>query len=174
MAIHFVFSKCKGIIEGTVDSIEKLSDEVETVNEFCYLKNTLDASVGCEAVVTERVRIGWVNSGNVESYFCERSAMLYGSGTWSLKENEKVILRKTKRAIVRAMCGQKVVVRKTTKEQMDMLGLKETIDRIATANRVRWQERVLSRNDQIVLRVALDLEVSGKRKRERPKKTSKK
>ena len=32
--------------------------------------------------------------------------------------------------MVRAMCGQKVVDRKTTEEQMDMLGLEETIDRI--------------------------------------------
>ena len=32
--------------------------------------------------------------------------------------------------MVRAMCGQKVVDRKTTEEQMDMLGLKETIDRL--------------------------------------------
>ena len=32
------------------------------------------------------------------------------------------------------MCGQKVVDRMTTEEQMDMLGLKETIDRLATAN----------------------------------------
>ena len=31
--------------------------------------------------------------------------------------------------MVRAMCGQKVVGRKTTEEQIDMLGLKETIDR---------------------------------------------
>ena len=37
MAMHFVCSKCRGIIEGTVDSIEKLCDEVETVNGFCYL-----------------------------------------------------------------------------------------------------------------------------------------
>ena len=37
------------------------------------------------------------------------------SEVWCLQENEK------------AMCGQKVVDRKT-EEQMDMLGLKETID----------------------------------------------
>ena len=73
--------------------------------------------------------------------------------------------------MVRAMSGQKVVDRKTTEEQMDMLGLKETIDRLATTNGVRWYEDVLRRNDDSVLRVALDLEVSGKRKRGRPKKT---
>ena len=54
---------------------------------------------------------------------------------------------------------------------MDMLGLKETEDRLATANGVRWYGHVLRRDDDSVLRIALDLEVSGKRKRGRPKKS---
>ena len=73
--------------------------------------------------------------------------------------------------MVRAMCGQKMVDRKTTEEQMDMLGLKKTIGRVATANGIRWYGHVLRRDDNSVLRVALNLEVSGKRKRGRPKKT---
>ena len=75
---------------------------------------------------------------------------------------------------MRAICGQKVVDKKTTEEQMDMSGLKETIDHVVTANGVRWYQHVLRRDDDRVLRVALDLEVSDKRKRGRPKKTSKK
>ena len=63
---------------------------------------------------------------------------------------------------------------KATEEQMDMLGLKETIDRLATANGVRWYKHVLRRDDDSVLRVALNLEVSGNRKQGRPKKTWKK
>ena len=70
---------------------------------------------------------------------------------------------------MRAMCGRKVVDRNTTEEQMDMLGLKEIIDRLATANGVRRYAHMLRRDDDSVLRVALDLEVSGKRKRGRPK-----
>ena len=100
---------------------------------------------------------------------CVRSAILYGSETWCLKENEKAILR-----MERAMCSQKVIDRKTTEEQINVLGLKETIDRLATVNGVRWYEDVLMRNDNSVLRVALNLEVAGKRKRGRPKKTGKK
>ena len=34
LAMHFVCLKCRGIKEGTMDSIEKLCDEVETVNGF--------------------------------------------------------------------------------------------------------------------------------------------
>ena len=76
--------------------------------------------------------------------------------------------------MVRAKCGQKVVDRKTTEKQMDMLGLKGSINRLATANGVRWYGQVLRRDDDSVLRVALNLEVSGKRKRGRPKKAWKK
>ena len=148
LAMHFVCLKCKEIMEATMDLIEKLCDEVETVNGYCYLGDRLNASAGCEAAVTARVRTGWVRFRECEELLlgnrfplkmkgnvyrcCVRSAILYGSETWCLKENEKAILRRTERAMVRAMCGQKVVDRKTTEEQMDMLGLKETIDRLVT------------------------------------------
>ena len=95
---------------------------------------------------------------------CVRSAILYGSETWCLKENEKAILGRTKRAMVRAMCGQKIVDRKTTEKQMDMLGLKETIHWLATANGVRWYGHVLRRDGNSVLRVALNLEVTRQEK----------
>ena len=124
----------------TVDLIEKLCVKMETVNEFCYLGNRLNSS-GCKAAVTARVRIDGIKfrecgdlllgnrfplkmKGKVYRC-CVRSAILYGSETWCLEENEKAILRRTERAMVRAMCGQKVVDRKTTEEQMNMLGLRK-------------------------------------------------
>ena len=48
------------MMEEMVDSIEKLCDEVETVNGFCYLGDELNACAGCEAATTARVKIGWV------------------------------------------------------------------------------------------------------------------
>ena len=145
-----------------------------------YLGNRLNASGGCEVAVTARVRIGWVRFrecgelllGNrlplkmkVKVYrCCVRSAILYGNEAWCLKENEKAILRRRERDMVRAMCGQEVVDRKTTEKQMDKLGLKETIDQLATANGVRWYGHVPKRDDNSVLRVALNPEVNDKRK----------
>ena len=67
--------------------------------------------------------------------------------------------------MARAVLGQKVVDRKTAEQHTDILGLKETIDRLTTANEVRWYRHVLRRDDDSVLRVALSLEVGGKRKR---------
>ena len=47
------------MIEGAVDSIEKLCDEVEIVNGFCYLGDKLNSSGVFGAEVTARVRIDW-------------------------------------------------------------------------------------------------------------------
>ena len=58
--LHFVCSKCKGIMEGTVDLTKKLHNEVETMNRFCYLGDRWNASGGCEVAVTAKVRVGWV------------------------------------------------------------------------------------------------------------------
>ena len=115
------------------------------MNGFCYFGDRLNSSGGCEAAVTVRVRIRWVRFRECGELLlgnrfplrmkdkvyccCVRSAILYGNEAWWLKENERAILRRTERAMVRAMCSQKVVDRNTAKEQMDML---------ATANGVRW------------------------------------
>ena len=100
---------------------------------------------------------------------CVKSAILYGCEAWCLKENEKPFFRRMERAMVRVICGLRVLDKTTTEEQKDKLGLEETVDGLATANGVRWYEHVLRRNDDSVLRVALDLEMSGKRKQGRPK-----
>ena len=44
-------------IRETKNSIEKLCDQVETVNRFCYSRGKLNAKGGCEAAVTTKVRI---------------------------------------------------------------------------------------------------------------------
>ena len=64
--------------------------------------------------------------------------------------------------MVKAMCDQKIADRKT-EEQTNMLGLKKTIDQLATTNGVRWYGHVPNRDDDSVLRIALNLEVSGNR-----------
>ena len=87
---------------------------------FCYLGDRVNASGGCEAAITGRARIGWVkfkecgellNSKRFSLHMkgiiyrsCVRSAMLYGSETWCLRENEMAILRRTERVMVGEQC----------------------------------------------------------------------
>ena len=112
LAMSFVCSRCREIMEGTVDSIEKLCDEVEIVNEFCYLGDRLNSGGCCEVEDTARVRIDWVKirkcgelllgnrfplrmKGKVY-HCCVRLAILYGSEAWCLKnKNKKAILRES-------------------------------------------------------------------------------
>ena len=53
---------------------------------------------------------------------CVRSAIPYGSVTWCLRERYVKLLR-TERAMIRAMCGVKLIDRKNTKELKQMLGV---------------------------------------------------
>ena len=155
--------------------------EVETVRGFCYLRDRVNASGGCKAAVTSKLRIEWVKfkecgellnskrfslkmKGMVYLSFV-RSAMLYGSETWCLRDNEMAILRRTERAMVRAMCSAKLMEKKRTEDSMAMLRLKETVIQMAKANEVRWYGHLLRRDDGHVLRKALEFKLKGKRKR---------
>ena len=54
---------------------------------------------------------------------------------------------------------------------MVMLGLKETIDKLAKANGVRWYRHVLRSEEEDILRKALCFKVEDQRKRGRLRKT---
>ena len=164
-----------------MEPMEKLWNEVETVSGFCYLGDRMGASGGCEAAVTARAKIGWAKfrecrellygkrfslkmKGRVNRS-CVRSAILYGSETWCLRESEMAILRRTERAMARAMCGVKLMEKKRSEDLMAMLGIEETMDQLAKANGVRWYGHVLRRDDGHYLRRALEFEVIGRRRR---------
>ena len=170
------------ISEMCLISEREFCEEMETVRGFCYLGDGVNAGGGCEAAVTAKARIGWgkfrecgelmhskrfsLKLKGMVYKSCVRSAMLYESETLCLRENEMAIFE---RAMVRAICGVKLMEKKRTKDLMEMLGLKETAVQMAKANEVRWYGHVLRRDDGLVLRKALEFKVRGKRKRGRPK-----
>ena len=178
--------RCEDIGDRKKEPLEVLCDEVETVKGF-YVGDRLNASGGCETAVTARVRIGWMKfreCGELllgRGFFlkmkgmvyrsCVRSAMLFGSETWCLRKNEMITLRRTERAMVRSKCGVKLVDGKNTADLMTMLGLKETLDKMAQANGVRWYGHVVRRDEESFLKKAMMLQVNGQRKRGRPTQT---
>ena len=52
----FVCGRRKKQADGLAEPVEVLCEEVETVRNFCYLGDRVDASGGCEAAVTARAR----------------------------------------------------------------------------------------------------------------------
>ena len=98
--------------------------------------------------------------------------MLYGSETWFLGQNEIGILQRFEGAMVRNMCGVKLMDKMSTKNLMQMFDLNETIDQLAKANSVHWYGHVLKKDkNNNFLRRTLDFKVRGTMKRGRPKKT---
>ena len=75
------------------------------------------------------------------------------------------ILRKTERAMIRSLCGVKLLDRRNSEKLMDMLGIKESLDRMAKASSMRWYGHVLRKEDENVIVKALKFEVSGSRGR---------
>ena len=74
---------------------------------------------------------------------CVRSATLYGSEAWCLREKEMAILRGTEGAKVRAVCGVKLLDRRNSEGLKDMLGIKESLDRMAKASSMRWYNQIM-------------------------------
>ena len=66
------------------------------------------------------------------------------------------ISRRTEQAMVRAMCGVKIIEKRRSQEFMSLLGLKDTLNGLARASKKRWYGHVLRR--------ALDFEVAGRRR----------
>ena len=127
-----------------------MCNEVETVKGFCYLGNRLNASGVCEATVAARTRGEWKKfrrcgeilfgkrfslqmKGKVYKSYV-RSAMLYGSKMWYLRENEVVTLRRAERSMVRTVYSVKLVDKRNTVELMDILGFKQQIS---------WQRQMM-------------------------------
>ena len=73
--------------------------------------------------------------------------MLYESETWCLRESEIAILRRAERAMVKSLCGVKLVDKKNMEELMEMLGVVATLDRMTKPNGVTWHGHMIQRDD---------------------------
>ena len=89
-------------------------------------------------------------------------------------EEEMAILKRIERAMIRAMCGVKLLDRRNSEELMDMLDIKESLDKMANASSMRWYGHALRKEDENKTAKALKFKVSGSRGRGRPKQTWKK
>ena len=74
-----------------------------------------------------------------------------------------VILKRTEKAMITAMCRVKLIEKRCCQELKDLLSLEDTLDRLANANKVCWYGHTLRRDNSDVLRKALDFEVVRRR-----------
>ena len=160
--------------------VERSNYDIKTVEVFCYLENALNTRDGSEMTVAARTTIGWMRLRECREVFvwkkvfvkdekkryqiCLRSAILKGSETWCLRKREVELLKRTERAMLRAMSGVKLIDQKSTTELMQMFGVTVLIERISRASATKSYKNVLRREESNVPKEALNFEVTGRRK----------
>ena len=99
---NFVCKQCRSVVKNFNRPNQILCYGVETVSKFSYLGNRLSATGGCETAVISKTRIGWMKFKECSEKLkgrrfslkmkgkdyksCVRSATLYGSEAWYLRE----------------------------------------------------------------------------------------
>ena len=123
-ATDFVWSQCSSGAVADRNNEEKVmlaGSNLEVVDKFCYLGDTLDAGCGTVSSTVTRVRSGWKKFRELlpllttkaislkvkgELYAaCVHSVMLYGSETWPIKVEESQRLHRNEMSMIRWMCG---------------------------------------------------------------------
>jgi len=104
---------------------------------------------------------------------CGRSAMLYGSETWCLREIEVSILRRTKRAMLRESVERraKQMDKKNTDKLIQMLRLSENVENLAKTSSIPCYGHVLRRDEDGASRNVQRFKMKGQKKTGRPRKT---
>jgi len=159
---------------------------LERVGKFCYLGDMLNADGGVDSAVVARIRCGWnkfrelapilthkgaslIVTGKVYES-CVRSAMIYGSETWAVKTEHIQRLSRTEMRMIRWMCGVSVKERRSNEELRRRLGVAAIAD-VMRRNRLRWFGHVERKDDEDWVKRCTGLQVSGVRRKGRPRKT---
>ena len=61
--------------------------------------------------------------------------------------SEMAALRRTEKAMMRAMCEVMMIEKRRSQELMSLLGSKDTLDGLTRVNGVRWYGHVLKRDN---------------------------
>ena len=159
-------------------------DRLEKVRSFCYLGCVMDSRGGVSSAVTARIRSAWAKWRELAPILlkrdtpfglkgmlyrmCVRSAMLYSSETWAVKQEDVKRLAATEMRMLRWLTGVTRADRKTNAEVRAMLDI-VPIEEVMRRRRLRWYGHVERMNDEEWVKRVRDLKVEGKRPRGRPR-----
>ena len=184
---NYVCGKCRGAAKPLkVDSGLRVSvdgTELEMVDRFCYLGDTISSGGGATASVVARIGVGWrkfrelkpILTSRAFSHLTKgvvystsvRSAMIYGSQTWALKADDVARLERTENAMLRWMCGVKIrdrVNSNTLRDRLEIKNIKEVVGR----SRLSWLGHVLRMEENRGVSRTYNMIVEGENPKGRP------
>ena len=154
------------------------------VKKFKYLESTVQESGGWEREVKKRLQAGWNGWRKVSGVICNRRlparvkgkvnssvvrpAMAYGLETVAVTKKQVEEMEVAEMKMLRFAMG---VLRKD-KIRNEYIGGKIKVERLGMKmmeGRLRWYGHVMRRDQEYIGRKVMEMELSGKRKRGRPK-----
>jgi hypothetical protein len=183
----FVCSICSG------PNINKVKEEyfyllqdikMEKVKTFTYLGDKLQANGGAHEAVRNRIRTAWAKWREIAPLLLKkeialknratsykiyvRSALIYGSETWALTENDKSALLRTELRMLRWMVG--VSSFDKSERYLREITNVENIIEVIRNHRLKWYGHVNRMPDTCWIKQCMNIDVEGKRERGRPAK----
>ena len=159
---------------------------LECVEEFCYLGDMIGAGGGAGAAARARVRCAWSKFRELAPVLTSRGAslkvkgkvyrtcvqrvMVYGSETWPMKDEDMQRLERTERMMVRWMCGVRLKNRISSEELNGRLGIVR-ITEIVRRGRLGWFGHLERKANDDWVSACRNYEVQGQRSRGRGRKT---
>ena len=164
----------------------KNGKELEYVDKFCYLGDTIAAAGGAEHASCARTQRAWgafrerlqfLTSPGASLKLkgkiyktCVQTVLTYGSETWPMKVVDEERLSRCENSMVRWMCGVSLKKRLPTAKLLEWLGIESVLD-IVRRGRLRWFGHVERKPVGVWVKDCQSLVVEGKRGRGRSKKS---
>ena len=166
------------------ETVKMDTAKVPRVKEFKYFGSTVQKSGSCEREVKKRVQAGWNGWRRVSGVICDRRlparvkgkvyssmvrpAMVYGLETVAVTKKQVKEMEVAKMKMLKVAMGvtRKDKIRNEYNRstvKLERLGMK------MREGRLRWYGHVMRRDQEYVGRKMIEIELSGKKRRGRPK-----
>ena len=101
---------------------------------------------------------------------CVRPVLLYCCETWELTVADEARLRGVERRMIRMMCVVRLIDRMLTDVFRDRVGVVVKIEDLIIQSYLQWYSHVMHGDINSQIREVMDVEITGKRKKGRPRK----
>ena len=156
------------------------------MEHFRYLGSEIEAEGRVLGAVKQRVKAAWAKWREVTGVICDRKiprklkckiykaavrpVLLYGGECWAIRKKEEDVLRRTEMRMLRWILGVSLKGRLMNEEIRKRCAVTAVVEKLRKT-RLRWFGRVMRRDKEEAVRIALETELEKSRARGRPRRT---
>ena len=166
------------------EEIQLGDDKLNTVTTFKYLGSIFDSNGGAERDINNRVKLAWMKWKQLTGVLCDKKVpiqlkdkvyktvikptMTYGAECWAVRKKDENRLHVAEMRMLRWIRG------KTRKDHVRNQSIQEDakvcqMSTLLRQKRLHWYGHVKRREADNLSRKVMDMDVTGKRRRGRPR-----